>query len=406
MKIIYLHQYFNTPDMAGGTRSYEMARRWVEWGHDVHMITTWRRPSGVRDWYMEDVAGVKVHWLPVTYSNTMGFAARVMAFLKFAVKAGPRAVSIGGDVVFATSTPLTIAIPAIYASKRLRVPMVFEVRDLWPEIPVAMGVIRNPLIVFAARQLERLAYRSSAYVVALSEGMAEGVCRVWRRPGRVRLIPNSADLDLFISTEQGAKGFREKHPEIGEGPIVLYPGTLGRVNGVSYFVRLADAVKERLPSLRFVVIGDGVESGEVEKLASHLGVLGLNFFKYGQLPKKELVDAFSAASLVVSLVIDNPVLWANSANKFFDGLASGTAVAVNHGGWQAELLEREGAGFRLDADPENAAEELVKIFSQPGVLQAMGVRARHLAEQRFARDDLARELEKTLAAAASEGVKS
>lgn len=401
MKIVYLHQYFNTPHMAGGTRSYEMARRLVAWGHEVHIVTTWRKGGAGRDWYVEDIGGVKVHWLPVNYSNKMGFLGRIKAFMKFAIKAGPRAASIGGDVVFATSTPLTIAIPGIYASRRLSAPMVFEVRDLWPEIPVAMGALKNPILVFAARQLERVAYRSSSFVIALSDGMAEGVRRVWGSADRVRVIPNSADLELFQSSEEGASRFRQSHPELGVGPIVLYPGTLGRVNGVSYFVRLANAVKEHLPELRFVVIGDGIESGEVESLAIDLGVLGRNFFKYGQLPKTELVDAFSAASLVVSLVIDNPVLWANSANKFFDGLASGTAVAVNHGGWQAELLEREGAGFRLDADPEQAAKTLADVFSIPAVLQSMGANARRLAENRFARDDLARELERTLSEAVS-----
>src|SRR5680860_1523682 len=106
MRIVYLHQYFNTPEMPGGTRSYEMARRLVAWGHEVHMITSDRsRDRG--DWCVTDENGIQVHWLPVAYSNTMDFQKRLQAFLRFAAKAARRAATIDCDVVFATSTPVS-----------------------------------------------------------------------------------------------------------------------------------------------------------------------------------------------------------------------------------------------------------------------------------------------------------
>src|SRR5699024_5606020 len=111
MKIIYLHQYFNTPDMAGGTRSYEMARRLVAWGHEVHMVTSWREPTDKHGWFTSVEAGIQVHWLPLPYGNYMGYRERIQAFLLFAWKAARKAASIPADVIFATSTPLTIAIP-------------------------------------------------------------------------------------------------------------------------------------------------------------------------------------------------------------------------------------------------------------------------------------------------------
>lgn len=148
MKILYLHQYFTTPSMAGGTRSYEMARRLVAWGHEVHMITTDR--EGIFDpkqkWYETDEAGIHVHWTPIPYSNKMSYGQRIKAFFAFSWRAARKAAKIGGDVVFATSTPLTIAIPGVYASKRLKIPMVFEVRDLWPELPIAIGSSKKSFI--------------------------------------------------------------------------------------------------------------------------------------------------------------------------------------------------------------------------------------------------------------------
>ncbi len=143
MRIIYLHQYFNTPEMAGGTRSYEMARRLVAAGHRVDLVTTWRDRTEKKSWFVTEEAGIVVHWLPLPYSNQMNYRQRMKSFIRFAWASSRRAAGFKGDVVFATSTPLTIAFPGLYAAVRRRIPLVFEVRDLWPEVPIAMGVFRS-----------------------------------------------------------------------------------------------------------------------------------------------------------------------------------------------------------------------------------------------------------------------
>lgn len=396
MKVLYLHQYFATPGMSGSTRSYEMARRLVKWGHEVHVVTTCRNPHSRSGWYREDIEGIHVHWLPVPYNNAMGVSQRMRAFLTFALRAGQRAASIEADVVLATSTPLTIALPGAWAAWRLKAPMVFEVRDLWPEVPIALGYLRSPFAKAAAKALEKFAYRRSVRVIALSAGMAEGVARTGYAEDRICVIPNGSDLELFQHSDECARRFRAKHPELGQGPIVLYPGTIGRVNGVAYLVRVALHALERRPDVRFVVIGDGAEADMVRDTARNLGVLGVNFFQYPEMPKRDLVDAFSAASVVISLCIDNPALRANSANKFFDGLASGKAVAINYEGWQAALLSDTGAGLSISQDPRNGAQALLELLADPDRLRECGRRARMVAEERFARDKLARKLEHVL----------
>ena len=164
MKITYLHQYFNNLSMAGGTRSYEMARRLVAMGHEVTVITSWREPHKNSSWFESNESGIKVYWLPVVYSNNMGFLQRVIAFIKFAFFSAVKASSIESDIVFASSTPLTIALPAVFSSFRLRVPMVFEVRDLWPDMPIAMGILKNPFLIYLAKLLEVWAYRNSSAI--------------------------------------------------------------------------------------------------------------------------------------------------------------------------------------------------------------------------------------------------
>jgi len=396
MKILYLHQYFNTPSMPGGTRSYEMAKRLVASGHEVHMITSFREESETQDWFQTIEDGINVHWLPVFYSNKLSYTQRIKAFFAFAFASARKAASLPADIIFATSTPLTIAIPGVYASRRQKIPMVFEVRDLWPDLPIAIGALRNPLLKFAAKKLERFAYRNAQRIIALSPGMTAGVEATGYPAKLISTIPNSCDLDLFTPDKEKGKRFRQEHPELGAGPIVLYPGTLGKVNGVGYLAELAAKVYTLRPDCRFVIVGAGLEWANVKQLATKLGVLEKNFFMYEQVPKQKLAEVFCAASLVVSVVIDLPELEANSANKFFDGLASGTAVAINHGGWQADLIDKYRVGLCLSRDVDVAAQSLVNFLNDDEKVIHCGLNARGLAESQFSRDALAKNMENVL----------
>ncbi len=407
MRVLYLHQYFNVLRDVGGTRSYEMARRLVAWGHEVHMVTS-VRDRGVknRGWWVTQEEGINVHWLPVPYSNAMPYGARIRAFLRFAWGAAHRAASIPADVVFATSTPLTIALPAVYAARRQHIPMVFEVRDLWPEIPIALGAIRGPILIGLARWLERFAYRNSARIVTLSPGMREGVIKAGYPPERVTIIPNGADLDLFGLPATAGQSFREQFEWLGSRPLVVYTGTVGRVNGVGYLAHLAHYAAHLDPSVRFLVVGDGTEWDLVKTTAERLNVLNCNFHMMHGLPKREIPCILSAAQLATSLVINIPQLWSNSANKFFDALASGTPVAINYCGWQADLLADAGAGIVLDPiDIQGSAELLIGKLQDTEWLKRASHAARELAEKRFARDLLAKQLEEVLLEAIAEGVK-
>jgi glycosyltransferase involved in cell wall biosynthesis len=399
MRILYLHQYFNTPRMTGGTRSYEMARRLVARGHEVHVVTSSCDPPGDRGgrWFETEEAGVRVHWLPVPYSNTMSYGKRIKAFSRFAVGAAFHCRKLSADVVFATSTPLTIALPAVYAARKQRIPMVFEVRDLWPEVPIALGALRGALPIAAARALERFAYRSAAHVVALSPGMQEGVVATGVPAERVSVIPNGSDLELFDVGAEPGRLLRAQHSWLGDRPLVIYAGTLGLVNGVEYLVRLAAAVGAIDGDIRFLVVGTGREEQKVRSLARTLGVLDRNFFMRPQVAKEEVPRWLSAADMATSVVIDVQELWANSANKFFDSLAAGKPIAINHEGWQADILRDTGAGLVLSPhDLDRAAEDLVRGLRDREWLVRAGAAARRQAVERFHRDRLAAELEQVL----------
>ena len=401
MKIIYLHQYFNTPKMSGGTRSYEMARRMVAAGHDVHMITSWRSDTDSKSgWFTTLEQGIVVHWLPVPYSNAMGYVKRIRAFFDFALAARKKAIELDSDVIFATSTPLTIAIPAVLAAKNHRIPMVFEVRDLWPELPIAMGALNNSVSIFLAKQLERWAYRNSDAIVALSPGMKDGIAKTGYPKEKIVVIPNSSDNQEFKYDQSAAAKFRSARPWLGDRPLLVYTGTFGRINGVGYMVDLAKALYSINSEIRILLVGGGQEWDLVMGQAKAQGVFEKNIFFEDSLPKNQIPGLLSAADMASSLFIDITEMQPNSANKFFDALASGTPVMINYGGWQHDLVNIHGCGLAVWKKP---IAEVAKIISEKiqdsEWLSCAGESARKLAEDQFDRDVLASQLEKVIVAA-------
>lgn len=394
MRIIYLHQYFNTPDMSGGTRSFEMARRFVAQGHEVHMVTSWRETNPtVTKWFETEEEGINVHWLPVTYSNSMSYYDRIKAFFHFAYGASYKANQLVGDVIFATSTPLTISIPAVFASIRQKIPMVFEVRDLWPEMPIAMEALNNPLMRFAAYRLERWAYNNSAAVVALSPGMKAGVVRTGYPAEKVAVIPNSCDNIEFMFDSDAAKRFRSARSWLGDKPLLIYAGTFGKVNGVGYAVELAMALLERGSDIRILLVGDGADRSSVVQRAKNKGVFERNLYVESAMPKNMIQELFSAATMSMSLFLDLPEMQANSANKFFDSLAAGKPILLNYGGWMHDLVNARECGLPMWQRPMTEVADALDIHMHNCEwLEQAGRAGRKLAEDCFDRDILSRQL--------------
>lgn len=392
-----MHQYFNTPSMSGGTRSYEMARRLVDMGHEVHMIASWRDESQNSDWFITNENGITVHWFPTRYSNSFSDFQRIFAFIKFLIAATRRCWSMSADVVFATSTPLTIAVPGYFISKRLSIPMVFEVRDLWPTLPIAIGSLNNTFLRWLAFKLERFAYFNSSQVVALSDGMKDGIIASGYNPKQIHVIPNSCDLDLFNMTDDGetSRHFRIKNNIPLEAKLIVYCGTFGRINGVDYLVHLANSLSDEA-DLYFLAIGEGAEFDNVLRLAEQEGVLNKNLLLLPSISKAEMPHVLSAADIATSLFIPLKEMEANSANKFFDALAAGLPVLLNYGGWQAKLLIKNKAGMQLDRNVKVASDQIRRLLSDSSKIARWGANARYLGESEFSRDDLAFKLEKVL----------
>lgn len=395
MKIIYLHQYFRTPNMSGGTRSYEMARRLVAAGHEVHMVTSWTEDTNHSRWFEENIEGIHVYWYPNSYNNKMSFSKRIKAFVKFAKAASVKVSSFkDADIIFATSTPLTIAIPAIVASKLLKLPMVFEVRDLWPEVPIALGALKKPYEKFLARKLEEFAYKNSSHIVALSPGMKEGIKSTGYPENQISVIPNSSDNELFAVEESEYLNFLKRNDWLPSGKVLIYTGTLGIVNGLKNAVDIAIELKQRESDISIVLIGDGIEYDDVNDYALKSDVLNKNFFMRKSVPKTDIPFFLKYATIASSFVIDIPELRANSANKFFDALAASRPILINYGGWQKDIIEENDCGvIAWKKTNKEIVDELEAFLNDEQKYIRACNNAKGLALDEFSRDNLAKKLE-------------
>ncbi|MCF2870944.1 glycosyltransferase family 4 protein [Octadecabacter sp. G9-8] len=360
--LLYIHQYFNTLEMSGGTRSYEMARRLVDDGYSVTMLTA-DRTKGFGMPKRETIEGFDVIWVPGAYHNSYGPFRKAMAFLLFSLVTCFYVLWLKFDVIFATSTPLTTGIPALVAKKIRSKPYVFEVRDLWPEMPIALGTIRNPRLIRVLKWLEAKIYVNAHALVGLSPGMSEGIADVLAEKGVTRPIytaPNACDFDNLCSPlneDYAARraDMRAKLNLTNGQTMLLYAGTFGLLNDVEYLLTLAKRTKDNA-DLFYVIVGGGIND---QKIRDFVAAEKLQNVKIqGRVPKREIVDYFAACDAGLSLFIDLPEMEKNSANKFFDTLAAGKPVLINYGGWQADFVNAKGVGQQLSRDIEEAAGQM------------------------------------------------
>jgi lipopolysaccharide/colanic/teichoic acid biosynthesis glycosyltransferase len=396
MHVLYFHQHFTTPDGSSGTRSYEISKRLLASGHRVTMVcgAAVLSNSGLSGPFLSgrregSVDGIYVIELELPYSNYDSFLWRSWTFLRFAFRSVILALTLDYDVLFATSTPLTAALPGIAARWLRRKRFVFEVRDLWPELPRAMGVLRNPLVLLMMDWLEFVAYRSANSCVALSPGIAQGITRRGVPESRVVTAPNGCNLDLF------APDAAQPLPEIPGLPpdafVATFTGAHGVANGLGAALDAAAELRMRgRNDILLVFIGDGkekpalIERAHREKLDNCLFV--------DPMPKKALAQFLSRRANVGLMILANvpAFYYGTSPNKFFDYLASGLPVLVNYPGWMAEMVTAQGAGVVVPPqDPVAFADALMRMADARAATAEMGPRGRNFAMREFLQTTLA-----------------
>lgn len=392
VKVLYFHQHFVTPKGAGAIRSYAMARKLIERGHSVTMVcgsaqgsTTGLTGEFVNGQRRGMVDGIDVLELNLEYSNSDSFGKRIKTFLSFALRSVKVALTEKYDLVFATTTPLTAGIPGILARWIRRKPFVFEVRDLWPELPKAMGVITNPVILWAMGVLEWVSYRSAHRLVGLSPGIVEGIRNRGVPAERIAMIPNGCDLDIFASD-----GEPWRPAEIADTDLMaIFAGTHGMANGLDAVLDAAAELKRRGRSdIKLLLIGNGKLKAGLQARATAEGLDNVVF--HDPVNKTRLAGLMQSTDLGMQILANVPAFYyGTSPNKFFDYIAAGLPVLNNYPGWLAGMIETQECGYAVPpADPKAFADALERATGERDRLKAMGNNSRALAEREFDRDKL------------------
>ncbi|MEP3525440.1 MAG: glycosyltransferase family 4 protein [Hyphomicrobiales bacterium] len=393
MHVIYFHQHFSTPRGAVGIRSYQMAQGLLRKGHQVTMVCgkyaggitglEGAFKNGKREGMVD---GIKVVEFDLAYANSDGFIRRTLTFLKFSLRSIILALREPYDLAFATTTPLTAGIPGIVARWIRRKPFVFEVRDLWPELPREMGVITNPLILWMMGVLEWTSYRSAHRCVALSPGIAKGIERCGVRPEKIAMVPNGCDLDIFKETTE--KPWRPAGVS-RDDLMAVFAGTHGLANGLDNVLEGAKELKKRSrKDIKIVLIGRGKLTDSLKEQAQRDGLDNVIFHE--PVSKAKLSGLMADTDIGIQSLANVPAFYyGTSPNKFFDYIAAGLPVLNNYPGWIADLVSENECGFAVPPLDEKAfADALEEAADNRTALKRMGENASLLAAKQFNRSDL------------------
>lgn len=382
MKILYIHQYFVTPEDTCGTRSYEIARYLVSRGCEVHMLTGTSIESEV-------VEGIKIYTTNTSYKHSYSYIRRIISFFIFILKATGAGLKIKNiDIIYATSTPLTVGIIGVILKLFKRAALVFEVRDVWPDVPVEMGIFKNKVVVKLLKWMEIIIYKKSDHIIALSPDMKKNLLEK-NVPGiKLTVAENMANNylveELDKSPDIGVKGAAGSLVNMAEGKFIcIHPGAFGRVNGLEFIIEISILLRKQ-EDIWFFLVGEGREKEKIQELIQ-MHKLQNVVIRPG-IPKKELFRLLLKSHLGI-MTVDHriKILEGNSANKFFDYLSCGLPVLINYGGWQEEVLENNKAGFSCKT-PREMAEKIIFLYQNPEVREGLCSGAKILSLRQYDRE--------------------
>ena len=373
MKVLILHQHFNTPEKGGALRSYFLAKALVEKGYQPIVVTAHNQ----KQLQVVNVEGIEVHYLPIAYDNAFGFYKRVRSFLTFIIQSAKIGSSLSDiEKCYAMSTPLTVGLAAVLIKWRKGIPFIFEVGDLWPDAPIQLGFVKNPVLKFVLYSLEKFIYRQSESIVALSVQMKSILEK--KAPGKiVHLIPNMADTDFFNPTTKQV--MLEEKFGLKDRFVVSYIGSIGFANGLEFLLDCARIAQKAELSISFVLCGEGALLPHLKTISQKLQLDNVVFVPFtNRLGVQEVMNVTDAS---FTCYRQHAILETGSPNKYFDGLAAGKLILANVGGWIQRDLEQHKCGVAVDSSrPDELIKKLIPYLQDTKLLQQAQQNARKLAD--------------------------
>jgi glycosyltransferase involved in cell wall biosynthesis len=337
------------PEEWGSTRPYHIALALANHGYEVDIIAGKKQETATQISIHDNVT---VHYLPDYYSQNLGKVQRITTFFKF-FNAAKKYVSglKKADIIYASSTPLSIGWLGHQLSRKYKIPYIFEVRDLWPEVPLALGYLtKNKLITRLIEYRTQKIYEKASAVVVASTGMLQYL-ECYGVLEKTTVVTNFSDESLFESI------VRVQPSTIN----VVYFGHLGKANHLEYLLLAAEACKRKQIEVKFHLVGEGSELTCLQRMTKALMIEDVVEF-HKPISKTHLAEFLSDMHLSYVSFRHIPILFSSSPNKFFDSLLSGLPVITNTRGWMYKLLEKYHCGWYANPlIPEDFAKVLEQL---------------------------------------------
>ena len=321
MKILYVYQFFKTPEEGGIIRSYYLSKALLEAGHEVVVLTSHNRPRYER----KNIDGLTVHYLPLFYKQEYGFLRRMWVYALFALRAAWLAVRLPGvRKCYVASVPLSVGLIGLLMKWVRNVPFVFEVGDLWPLTPIEMGYFRNKYVQKLLYGFERLIYSQAEKIVGLSPLIQAYIQQRVQRPEKVIYVPNVADCDFFYPSEKDP-GLEQAYATV-DRRVITYFGSIGRVVQLDALLNIARQGRHR-PDLLFLIVGEGSELPRLMETARRQQLHNVRFMP--AVGKEKIREILNISDAVYLSYMPIPALRSNSPNKLFEALAAGKPCIIN-----------------------------------------------------------------------------
>jgi glycosyltransferase involved in cell wall biosynthesis len=397
MKILLLNQVFVSPGEPGHTRHFELAQALRQKGHEMVIIASnLNYQTGIpvdptkKSTFEQNLDGVKVIRIPIYSAIHQSYFSRIRSFLSFMFRSIGTAKRIPAvDVVMGTTPPLFQALSAWWVAFWRHKPFLLEVRDLWPDFAIDMGVIKNPLLIWLARGLEKFLYKRATRILVNSPAYRSIIEKKGIRKEKIVFIAYGTDIKMFSPKVDGSKVRKELG--IKKEFLVVYTGALGQANDISTVLK-ASSLLLREKNIKIVLFGDGKLRQELEAEARRLKIDNLIFA--GSRPKKEMPSIVAAADACLAILEDIPMFRTTYPNKVFDYMAAGKPTILVIDGVIREVLEEAKGGIFVEpGNAEKLAQSILTLSQNPQTGKKMGLSARDSLVKHFDREQ---QMQKTI----------
>ncbi|HET9121849.1 MAG TPA: glycosyltransferase family 4 protein [Solirubrobacterales bacterium] len=383
MRVTLLTHYYPPEVGAPQARLSALARGLSRRGVEVTVHTGFPHyPDGViqppyrnRPWQTEEADGVRVVRSAVYPAPNRGFGRRILNHVSFGLSSVASSPASGpADAVIVETPPLLLAGASIAYAGTKEAALIVNVSDMWPDSAVALGTLRRPRLVGAARALEHACYRRAAAIVCPTRGIETALGFLEEAGGKVHRIPPSVDPELFPASPPRANGTFK----------VLYAGTLGMSQGVGTLVDAAELLDDS-PEIQFVIAGDGAEGPELRRrLADGRAP---NVTMLGRVPHERIPELYAEADAAVVLLRDRPLFEGALPTKMFEAMSAARPLVLSAAGEAATLVKEVSCGVVVPPErPQELAVAVADLSRDRARAGRLGAAGRQAVVEGYSRE--------------------